>query len=53
MKHTSFIQENSGSELESKVKKWIDENEDRILEIVDIEYSQNGNVYYVTITYLD
>lgn len=53
MKHTSFIQENSGSELEGKVKKWIAENEDNILEIVDIEYSNEGNVYFVTISYLD
>lgn len=53
MKHTTFIQEDSGSELKDKVEKWIARNEDRILEIVDIEYSQNGNVYYVTITYLD
>ncbi len=53
MKHAAFIQEGSGSELEEKVKKWIKENEDSILEVVNIEYRQNGNIYYATIAYLD
>lgn len=53
MKHAAFIQENNGSDLKEKVEKWIAENENSILEIVDIEYTQSGNIYFATITYLD
>lgn len=53
MKHAAFIQEGDGSQLKKKVEEWIEENRDNILEIVDIEYEESGNVYYATITYLD
>lgn len=51
MKHIAFICENDGSGLKAKVEQWKKENKEK--EIVDIEYSENANVYYVTITYLD
>lgn len=53
MKHTAFIQEYNGRELEEKVIAWIAENEDRILEIIEIEYGQSEYIHFVTITYLD
>jgi hypothetical protein len=40
-----------GSSLEEKVNQWILENEDILLEIIDIEYTQHGNVYLAIITY--
>lgn len=53
MKHAAFIQEGDGSQLKAKVEEWIEENKERILEIVDVEYEQNANIFYATITYLD
>ena len=53
MKHTAFVDQEDGIRLKEKVAEWIRENEDRILEIVDIEYSKNGSTYLATITYLD
>ena len=53
MKHTAFIQEDNGKELEEKVIAWIAENKDRVLEIIDIEYGQSENIHFVIITYLD
>ncbi|MBU5440173.1 hypothetical protein KQI42_19450 [Tissierella sp. MSJ-40] len=51
MKHEAFVQYNDGSELKDKVESWIAENEDKILEVIDIEYEQHGNIYVATITY--
>lgn len=53
MKHASFVQYGDGSELKEKVENWIAENKDRILEIVDIEYTDNDGVFIATITYFD
>ena len=53
MKHIAFISERDGSSLKEKVEEWIEENKDLIIEVVDIEYSENANVYYATVTYLD
>jgi uncharacterized membrane protein YgaE (UPF0421/DUF939 family) len=53
MKHASFIQYEDGSKLKEKVAEWIRENEDDILEIIDIEYTEKDSVYIATITYLD
>lgn len=52
MKHiTVFESGNDGSTVEEKVNQWILENESEILEILDIEYLDNGNMYLATITY--
>lgn len=53
MKHEAFVQYGDGSKLKEKVEDWISRNEDRILEVVDIEYSNHDNIYIATITYLD
>lgn len=51
MKHVSMVDHYDGSSLEDKVNEWILENEENILEIIDIEYTQHGNVYLAIITY--
>ncbi|OLS03101.1 hypothetical protein [Tissierella creatinophila] len=53
MKHIAFISEHDGSGLKAKVEQWIKENKEKVKEIVNIEYAENANVYYATITYLD
>lgn len=53
MKHAAFVDQEDGLNLKEKVAEWIRENEECILEIIDIEYSQNGSIYIATITYLD
>ena len=51
MKHATIVEYVDGSVLEDKVNEWIAENEQQILDIIDIEYSQHGNIYLATITY--
>ncbi|NLX61630.1 MAG: hypothetical protein GXZ06_03795 [Tissierellia bacterium] len=52
MKHVSFLEMGGdGSTIEEKVNKWIMENEESILEIIDIEYIENNGMYVATITY--
>ncbi|MGF7056533.1 hypothetical protein [Brassicibacter mesophilus] len=51
MKHATIVEYNDGSGLEDKVNEWIAENEQQILDIIDVEYSQHGNIYLATITY--
>ncbi|WP_176967827.1 hypothetical protein [Proteiniborus ethanoligenes] len=51
MKHMTFLEYDDGTGLKDKVAKWIAENEDGILEIIDIEYSQHGNIYMATVTF--
>lgn len=51
MKYVSMVDYYDGSSLEGKVNEWILENEDIILEIIDIEYTQHGNVYLAIVTY--
>ena len=53
MKHTTFIQYGDSSELKGKVQEWIRDNEDKILKVIDIEYTERDYVYIATITYLD
>lgn len=53
MKHAAFIQKGENSQLKSKVEEWIKENKDQILEIIDIEYEEDGDIFTATITYLD
>ncbi|WP_236914284.1 hypothetical protein [Clostridium sp. Cult2] len=53
MKYISMVDYGDGSNLEEKVNEWILENEENLLEIIDIEYTQHGNVYLATITYLE
>lgn len=51
MKHVSMVDYNDGSSLRDKVDEWILENESKVLEIIDIEYTQHGNIYLAIITY--
>lgn len=51
MKFKSFVSYEEGSHLEEEVKDWINSNEENILEIVDIEYNQEGNIYIAIVTY--
>lgn len=53
MKHISMVDYGDGSSLEEKVNQWILSNEENLLEIIDIEYDQHGNMYIATITYLE
>lgn len=53
MKHIAFISEGDGSQLREKVDEWIEENKEKNIEIIDVEYSENADVYYATVTYLD
>lgn len=51
MKHMTLLEYDDGSGLKDKVNKWIGENEDNILEIIDIEYTQHGNLFMAMITF--
>lgn len=49
----SFVSYEDGSHLKGKVDDWISDNEEDILEIVDIEYTQEGNVYVAIVSYIE
>jgi hypothetical protein len=51
MKHVTILEYDDDSAIKEKVNQWIAENESSILEIIDIEYIENGNMYIATITY--
>jgi len=51
MKHVTILGYDDDTAIEEKVNQWIAENESTILEIIDIEYIENGNMYIATITY--
>jgi len=51
MKHVTILGYDGDTAIEEKVNQWIAENESTILEIIDIEYIENGNMYIATITY--
>ncbi|MCR2044641.1 hypothetical protein [Anaerosalibacter massiliensis] len=51
MKHMTIVDYSDGSNLKEKVYNWISENEEEILEIIDIEYENSGNIFYATVTY--
>ncbi|WMM25495.1 hypothetical protein RBU61_02200 [Tissierella sp. MB52-C2] len=53
MKYMYIVDYKDGSALKEKVNQWIDENEENILEIIDIEYNQEGNLYFSIVTYLE
>lgn len=52
MKHM-YIVDMDGSSLRDKVDQWISENEEDILEMVDIEYTQEGTIYFAIVTYIE
>lgn len=51
MKYMTILDYNDGSDVEDKVYKWIEDNEEEILEIISIEYENKGNIYFAIITY--
>ena len=51
MKHMTMVEYEDGSNLRYKVDEWLSENEDKILELLDVEYTQQGKVYMAIITY--
>ena len=51
MKYISMVDYNDGSSLKEKVDEWILENESYVKNIIDIEYTQYGNIYVAIITY--
>ncbi len=52
MRHVSFLEVGGdGTTVEERVNEWIQENEESILEIIDIEYIENGDMYAAIITY--
>ncbi len=53
MKFTTFYQQESDVGLKEKVEEWIRGNEDKILEIINVEYEYSNNTYIAIITYLD
>lgn len=53
MKHAYIAQYMDGSTIKEEVEAWIEDNKDYIDEIVEIEYSQEGNIYMGIITYLE
>lgn len=53
MKHAYIARYKDGSSIKEEVEIWIEENKDAIDEIVDIEYSQEGDVYMGIIIYLE
>ncbi len=53
MKHMYIVDYDDGAMLKGKVEDWIGENEESILEIIDIDYSQQGNLYLAVVTYLE
>lgn len=53
MKHMYMLDYEDGSILKEKVDEWIGENEKNILEIIDIEYKEEANVYFAVVTYIE
>lgn len=53
MKHMSIVEYNDGTGLKDKVDSWIAENEEKILEVIEVEYEQHGNLFVATITYIE
>ncbi|MBU5256405.1 hypothetical protein [Tissierella praeacuta] len=53
MKYMYIVDYEDGSTVKGKVNEWIAENEENILEIVDIEYNQEGNLYFAIVSYLE
>ncbi len=53
MKHMYIVDYGDGDSIKDKVNEWICENEETILEIIDIEYSQEGSIYFGLVTYIE
>lgn len=53
MKHMYIVDYDDGNILREKVDAWIGENEESILEVIDIDYSQQGNLYLAVVSYLE
>ncbi|HLR34509.1 MAG TPA: hypothetical protein VK071_04165 [Tissierellales bacterium] len=53
MKFKSFVSYEDGAHLKEEVGSWIDDNEKDILEVVDIEYNREGNIYLAIVTYIE
>ncbi len=53
MKFKSFVSYEDGSHLKEEVESWINNNEEDIVEIVNIEYNQEGNIYLAIVTYIE
>lgn len=53
MKHMYIVDYDDGNILRGKVDAWIGENEESILEVIDIDYSQQGNLYLAVVSYLE
>lgn len=53
MKYMYIVDYEDGFTLKEKVNEWINENEENILEIIDIEYNQEGNLYFAIVSYLE
>lgn len=53
MKFMYIVAEGDGETIRAKVDRWIGENEENILEIVDIEYNQEGIIYFAIVSYFE
>lgn len=51
VKHMTIVDYGDGLDLKEKVYDWISKNEEKILEIIDIEYENSGNIFYAMVTY--
>lgn len=51
MKHVTIMEYKGYETLKQRVQDWISENQSYILEMMDIEYEQHGEVYLARITY--
>lgn len=51
MKHITMLGNEYDRELEARVKRWIEEHNDEVIEIINIEYAQYGSMYSATVTY--
>lgn len=51
MKHMTIVDYNDGLDLEDKVYKWIEDNEEEILEVIDVEFENRGNIFFAIVTY--
>ncbi len=48
-----IVDYDDGNILREKVDEWIGENEESILEVIDIDYSKQGNLYLAVVSYLE
>ncbi|HEY8363618.1 MAG TPA: hypothetical protein VIK77_12250 [Tissierellaceae bacterium] len=53
MKHMYIVDYGNGASIRDKVDIWLGENAENILEVLDVEYSQEGDIYFAIITYIE